>query len=199
MPPASRPGKAASSSGPGETLTLGPITLGQPDARLTMRSQPSGAEVSVGGTFRGRTPLVVELPSGMSHEIVATLPGYAAWNRSVRAEPGKSVALDARLRAGRGARDGAGRARRCRSLRRWHAARADAEVAGSHRHRASHRGAQGGLRHLRDDRHAGQGPRAGGRIPADLRGSRDGTARIRADHQDEGRLRAQAGSRRHVH
>ncbi len=83
----------------GETLALGPITLGQPDSRLTMRSQPSGAEVSVGGTYRGHTPLVLELPSGMSHEIVATLPGYAAWNRSVRAEPGKSVALDARLEA----------------------------------------------------------------------------------------------------
>ncbi|HEY8508432.1 MAG TPA: PEGA domain-containing protein, partial [Steroidobacteraceae bacterium] len=34
----------------GETLSIGPITLGQPDARLTIRSRPSGAEVSVGGT-----------------------------------------------------------------------------------------------------------------------------------------------------
>jgi formylglycine-generating enzyme required for sulfatase activity len=71
----------------GETLAVGPITLGQPDARLSLRSQPVGAEVSVGGTFRGRTPLVVELPAGVAHQIVTTLPGYAAWTRSVFGEP----------------------------------------------------------------------------------------------------------------
>ena len=57
----------------------------------------------------------MELPAGISHEIVATLPGYANWTQSVFAEPGKSVALDARLEPIAGARDGAGRARRMRS------------------------------------------------------------------------------------
>lgn len=83
----------------GETLLLGPITLGQPDARLTVRSQPSGAEVTVGGSFRGRTPLVVELPSGATHEVVLSSPGHASWSRKVLAEPGKSLAIDARLEA----------------------------------------------------------------------------------------------------
>ncbi len=81
----------------GETLSIGPVTLGQPDARLTLRSQPTGAEVTIGGTFRGRTPLVVELPSGVSHEVVASLPGHAGWMRKVPAEPGKSLVIDARL------------------------------------------------------------------------------------------------------
>lgn len=81
----------------GETLELGPITLGQPDAKLTVRSTPSGAEVAVGSAFRGRTPVTVDLSPGMSHDIVLSLPGYASWTRSVFADAGKSLTLDARL------------------------------------------------------------------------------------------------------
>jgi formylglycine-generating enzyme required for sulfatase activity len=81
----------------GETLAVGPITLGQPDANLSLRSSPAGAEVSVGGTFRGRTPLSIELPPGVAYDVVATLPGYETWKQSVTAEPGKSIALEARL------------------------------------------------------------------------------------------------------
>jgi formylglycine-generating enzyme required for sulfatase activity len=81
----------------GETLALGPITLGQPDAELTLRSDPSGAEITVAGTYRGRTPVKVDLPAGVSHNIVATLPGYANWTKSVFADSGKKITLDAKL------------------------------------------------------------------------------------------------------
>ncbi|HVY82287.1 MAG TPA: PEGA domain-containing protein [Steroidobacteraceae bacterium] len=81
----------------GETLAIGPITLGQPDAELTLRSDPSGAEITVAGTYRGRTPVKVDLPAGVAHSIVATLPGYANWTKSVFAEPGKKITLDAKL------------------------------------------------------------------------------------------------------
>ena len=83
----------------GETLAIGPITLGQPDAQLTLRSDPSGAEITVAGTYRGRTPLKVDLPAGIAHNVVATLPGYANWTKSVFADPGKKIALDAKLQA----------------------------------------------------------------------------------------------------
>ena len=39
-----------------EPLSLGPIRLGLPDGRLAVRSEPSGASVSVGGVYRGQTP-----------------------------------------------------------------------------------------------------------------------------------------------
>jgi formylglycine-generating enzyme required for sulfatase activity len=81
----------------GETLRVGPITLGQPDARLVVRSMPAGAEVSVTGTFRGRTPLTLDLPSGIEHEVVVSRPGYASWIRTLLAEPGKQIEVDARL------------------------------------------------------------------------------------------------------
>jgi formylglycine-generating enzyme required for sulfatase activity len=81
----------------GETLGIGPVTLGQPDAELNLRSQPSGAEITVAGTYRGRTPLKVDLPAGIAHDVVVTLPGFANWTKSVFADPGRKLALDARL------------------------------------------------------------------------------------------------------
>jgi formylglycine-generating enzyme required for sulfatase activity len=81
----------------GETLAIGPITLGQPDAQLTLRSNPTGAEVTVAGTYRGRTPLKVDLPASISHDVVVTLPGFANWTKSVFADPGRQITLDAKL------------------------------------------------------------------------------------------------------
>jgi len=81
----------------GEALNVGPIVLGQPDAQLTLTSVPSGAEVTVGGEHRGRTPLDLDLPSGVEHELVVNLPGYATWTQKVLAESGKKVAVVAKL------------------------------------------------------------------------------------------------------
>ncbi len=81
----------------GETTTLGPLTLGAPDARLAVRSEPAGAELTVAGAFRGRTPLSVDLPAGADYEVLVTRAGYATWKRQVIAQPGGRLALDARL------------------------------------------------------------------------------------------------------
>jgi len=83
----------------GQTLPIGPITLGEPDAELTLRSNPSGAEITIAGTYRGRTPLTVDLAASINHDIVATLPGHTNWTKTVFAEPGKKVSLDAKLTA----------------------------------------------------------------------------------------------------
>ncbi len=81
----------------GEALTVGPITLGQPDAHLSLKSVPSGADVTVGGQHRGRTPLELDLPSGIQHELVLNAAGYAPWTRAVFAEAGKKTSLEAKL------------------------------------------------------------------------------------------------------
>ncbi len=83
----------------GEALTVGPITLGQPDAHLTVKSVPSGAEVIIGGARRGITPLEVDLPAGIQHELVINAAGYATWTRSVFADAGRKISLDAKLEA----------------------------------------------------------------------------------------------------
>ena len=83
----------------GTRLTLGPVTLGQADAHLSVNSEPAGAEVTIAGTHRGRTPLELDLPSGVAHEVMLDLPGYASWNRSVFAAAGRSIGVVARLQA----------------------------------------------------------------------------------------------------
>ena len=81
----------------GQVQTVGPVTLGAPDARMTVRSQPAGADVTIAGEFRGRTPLQLALPSGTNYDVLVTRAGYRTWTRSVAAEAGQSALLDARL------------------------------------------------------------------------------------------------------
>jgi formylglycine-generating enzyme required for sulfatase activity len=83
----------------GEALNIGPIKLGEPDAHLTLTSVPSGAEVTIGGVHRGKTPIEIDLPAGIQHELVINSPGYATWSRSVFADSGKGIRLDAKLEA----------------------------------------------------------------------------------------------------
>jgi formylglycine-generating enzyme required for sulfatase activity len=83
----------------GEALNIGPITLGQPDAHLSVRSEPSGAEVTVSGSLRGRTPLEADLPAGIEHDVVISSSGFAPWSQRVFADPGKAIGIDARLSA----------------------------------------------------------------------------------------------------
>ena len=81
----------------GETLSVGPVTLGQPDAHLTVRSDPAGADATVAGTHLGRTPAEIDLPAGIAHQVVLSAPGYKNWVRAVFADPGRKISLVARL------------------------------------------------------------------------------------------------------
>jgi formylglycine-generating enzyme required for sulfatase activity len=83
----------------GVAQKIGPITLGAADARVTVRSVPSGAQVTTGGSFRGLTPVTIDLSPGMSHSVSVARAGYAPWTREIVAEAGKESALDARLAA----------------------------------------------------------------------------------------------------
>ena len=65
-----------------EPLALGPIKLGLPDGRLSLRSEPAGASVSVAGVYRGQTPVALELRPDIPHTIVLTRPGYEAATRA---------------------------------------------------------------------------------------------------------------------
>src|SRR5437879_3366813 len=83
----------------GQTLDVGPVTLGQPDAHLTVRSVPAGADVTIAGTHRGHTPLTVELPAAIAYPVVLSLPGYATWTRELFATAGSNLSAEARLAA----------------------------------------------------------------------------------------------------
>ena len=70
----------------GEPLAIGPVELGMPDGTLRVRTDPSGADLSIGGRYRGRTPLTVSVAPGMPQEVLVAKAGYAPVTQSVRVE-----------------------------------------------------------------------------------------------------------------
>ena len=83
----------------GETLRIGPIELGAPDATARIRSTPSGADVTVGSIYRGKTPLQVDLAPGVEHELLVVLQGYEPVSRRVLAEPSGKIDWSPSLKA----------------------------------------------------------------------------------------------------
>jgi hypothetical protein len=59
-----------------------------PRGRVTLRSKPSGAKVSIGGKELGRTPVTSRLPAG-AHTVVFELGDRPAQTRSVKVEAGQ--------------------------------------------------------------------------------------------------------------
>jgi len=70
----------------GQPLAIGPVELGMPDGRLVVQSRPAGADVSIGGRYRGRTPLTIGVPPGMPQEVLLTLAGHAPATQSIAVE-----------------------------------------------------------------------------------------------------------------
>lgn len=79
--------------------TLGPVRLGLPDARLAVRSQPAGASVSVGGAYRGRTPLEIDVRPETPLPVLLARDGYEPASSSVTLAPGERRSLDVALKA----------------------------------------------------------------------------------------------------
>ena len=77
-----------------EPLTVGPVRLGVPDGRLAVRSKPAGASVTVGGVYRGRTPLEIEVRPDVAQVVRAMREGYAEAEREVRVASGGRSAVE---------------------------------------------------------------------------------------------------------
>jgi hypothetical protein len=71
----------------GEDQQLTPVVLERADGLVFIRSQPSGANVTINGDFRGQTPLEVALPPGRSHEITLFRSGFNAASRTLETRP----------------------------------------------------------------------------------------------------------------
>ncbi len=63
---------------------------------LTIESSPSGAEVYVDGSYKGTTPITLELSPG-GHKVKIKKEGYEDYTKTVTIEAGKSVSVSARL------------------------------------------------------------------------------------------------------
>ena len=77
---------------------IGPVELGLPDGKLTVRSTPAQADVAIAGRYRGRTPLELDLAPGVEHDIVIQRAGYEPAPRRVQIKAAERLALDISLR-----------------------------------------------------------------------------------------------------
>jgi len=80
-----------------EPQTVGPVRLGLPDASVQVRSNPAGASVTVGGVYRGSTPLRLTLRPEVETTVTVTQPGYQEASHPVRPRPGASDELNIEL------------------------------------------------------------------------------------------------------
>ncbi|HEY6641582.1 PEGA domain-containing protein [Povalibacter sp.] len=80
-----------------EALSVGPVRLGLPDGRLSLRSEPSGASVSISGVYRGQTPLDVDVRPDLAQSIVFTRAGYEAATREVTLRSGEKQSVNVAL------------------------------------------------------------------------------------------------------
>jgi formylglycine-generating enzyme required for sulfatase activity len=62
-------------------LAIGPVKLGVPDGQLVVRSSPAGANVTIGGVYRGRTPLDVAVRPDVPQAVAVSRDGYTAATR----------------------------------------------------------------------------------------------------------------------
>lgn len=81
---------------PNQPQELPDVKLTQADGRLEVASNPSEANVSIDGEFRGRTPLTVRLAPGRTHRLAVAKPGYETATRelSIAADSGRRLSVD---------------------------------------------------------------------------------------------------------
>ena len=81
----------------GEDFTVPLVELEPADGLVFIRSNPSAASVTIGGEFKGLTPLEVALPPGQTHELSFFKSGYHSSRTSIRTEPNQERELNASL------------------------------------------------------------------------------------------------------
>src|SRR5207302_9395733 len=58
-------------------------------AKLSIASNPDGAEIEIDGAFMGNTPAVLELEPG-DHTVALRRGGYRLWQRKIRVSGGRA-------------------------------------------------------------------------------------------------------------
>ncbi len=80
-----------------QALAVPPARLRRAPGRLEVKTEPPGALVSVGGAFRGSSPLSVEVPADRVLEVRLSRAGHETLTREVRVGAGQTVSVEATL------------------------------------------------------------------------------------------------------
>ena len=80
-----------------QDVSLPRVTLTPADGLVFIRSQPSSASVTVGGDFKGLTPLEIALPPGERYEVTLFKAGYESVFRTITPAPDQELAVNLQL------------------------------------------------------------------------------------------------------
>lgn len=78
----------------GVAQRIGPVALIPATARVALTSKPPGAALTVDGSYKGKTPLTLELTPGEEHALTMSLPGYAMASQTVIFSPNEKASLN---------------------------------------------------------------------------------------------------------
>lgn len=81
---------------PTPTTVPAPTTTTAASATVVIKSDPVGAEITVGDKFMGTTQSTLKLAPG-EHTISISKSGYKEWKRTITLNPGSEITLDASL------------------------------------------------------------------------------------------------------
>lgn len=74
-----------------------PVSPSVPSSgKLSVASNPDGADIEIDGSFVGNTPSDVQVPEG-EHTVAVRKPGFAIWERKLKVSGGSNVRLNAEL------------------------------------------------------------------------------------------------------
>ncbi len=82
----------------GEDFSVPLVQLVPADGLLFIQSNPTSASVTIGGEFKGLTPLEVALPPGQSHELVFFKNGYDSNTVSIQTRANEERELNVELK-----------------------------------------------------------------------------------------------------
>ena len=85
-----------------QPVSLEPIQLIPEDGTLLLRTDPSGATVTLKGKYAGTTPLEVALASGEKHFFRISKPGHEEFSQEVSLSPGERKELSLTMTARKG-------------------------------------------------------------------------------------------------
>ena len=73
-------------------------TLIPADGKISVTSEPSGANVTIGGKYSGQTPLDVTLPPGISYRILLSRAGFEQTSQTILVEPDEDISINRQLK-----------------------------------------------------------------------------------------------------
>ena len=81
----------------GQEISLDLVSLIKSDGKLSISTNPSGANITIAERYRGQSPLAISLAPGNAYEILLSKAGFEPIRRSVNIEPEQDIALNMKM------------------------------------------------------------------------------------------------------